>query len=108
LVSEASFLERRAPLRSLSRPSQLALGVGVLAALSGCVTYALLTGLTPFAPTRTGLAVLLLLNLSLVLTLGALIAWRVVRLWAERRSGRAGAKLHVRLVSWFSAIPSCR
>jgi two-component system nitrogen regulation sensor histidine kinase NtrY len=104
LVSEASFLERRAPLRSLSRPSQLALGVGVLAALSGCVTYALLTGLTPFAPTRTGLAVLLLLNLSLVLTLGALIAWRVVRLWAERRSGRAGAKLHVRLVSWFSAI----
>ena len=79
-MSEASFLERRAPLRSLSRPSQLALGVGVLAALSGCVTYALLTGLTPFAPTRTGLAVLLLLNLSLVLTLCALIAWRVVLL----------------------------
>ena len=27
-----------------------------------------------------------------------------MRLWAERRSGRAGAKLHVRLVTWFSAI----
>ena len=38
------------------------------------------------------------------LTLGALIAWRLVRLWAERKSGRAGARLHVRLVTWFSAI----
>ncbi|MCP5410989.1 MAG: PAS domain-containing sensor histidine kinase [Alphaproteobacteria bacterium] len=104
MVSEVSFPERRARLRPLSRPSQLALAVGALAALSGCVTYALLTGLTPYTPTRTGLAVLLLVNLTLVLTLGALIAWRVVRLWAERRSGRAGAKLHVRLVTWFSAI----
>jgi two-component system nitrogen regulation sensor histidine kinase NtrY len=82
----------------------LALGVGAMAVLSGSVTYALLTGLTPYTPTRTGLAVLLLVNLSLVLTLGALIAWRLTRLWAERRSGRAGAKLHVRLVTWFSAI----
>ena len=27
-----------------------------------------------------------------------------MRLWAERRSGRAGARLHVRLVAWFGAI----
>ena len=48
--------------------------------------------------------VLLLINLGLSLTLGALIAWRLVRLWAQRRSGRAGARLHVRLVTWFSMI----
>ena len=47
---------------------------------------------------------MLLVNLSLSLTLGALIAWRLVRLWAQRRSGRAGARLHVRLVTWFSII----
>ncbi len=27
-----------------------------------------------------------------------------MRLWATRRSGRAGARLHVRLVAWFCAI----
>jgi two-component system nitrogen regulation sensor histidine kinase NtrY len=104
MVSRTAVSQKRTRLRSLSRSSQVALGVGALAALSGCVTYALLSGLTPYTPTRTGLAVLLLVNLSLVLSLSALIAWRLVRLWAERRSGRAGAKLHVRLVTWFSAI----
>ena len=39
-----------------------------------------------------------------MLTLGALIAWRLTRLWAERRSGIAGARLHVRLVAMFAAI----
>ena len=46
----------------------------------------------------------MLINLLLVLTLAALIGWRLARLWATRRSGRAGAKLHVRLVAWFAAI----
>ncbi len=36
--------------------------------------------------------------------LGALIARRLWRLWSERRSGRAGARLHMRLVAMFSAI----
>jgi two-component system, NtrC family, nitrogen regulation sensor histidine kinase NtrY len=90
--------------RPISQPTRLALGVGVLAGASGAATYAILTGLTPYNPDRAGLIVLLLLNLALGLTLGALIAWRLVRLWAERKSGRAGAKLHVRLVIWFSAI----
>ena len=80
------------------------MGVGVLAVASGTVTYAILSGLTPYTPGRTGLVTLLLVNLGLGLTLAALIAWRLVRLWAERKSGRAGARLHVRLVSWFSTI----
>ena len=80
------------------------MGVGVLAVASGTVTYAILSGLTPYTPRRTGLVTLLLVNLGLGLTLAALIAWRLVRLWAERKSGRAGARLHVRLVSWFSTI----
>src|SRR5476649_2578786 len=36
--------------------------------------------------------------------MAALIGWRLVRLVATRRSGRAGAKLHVRLVTWFSVF----
>jgi len=104
MVSETTFPERRTSLRAVSRPSQLAFGVALLAVLSGCVTYALLTGLTPFTPDHIGLITLALINLALVLTLAALIGWRLTRLWATRRSGRAGARLHVRLVTWFSAI----
>ena len=37
-------------------------------------------------------------NFTLVLALGVLIAWRLTRLWTERRSGAAGSRLHVRLV----------
>jgi two-component system nitrogen regulation sensor histidine kinase NtrY len=104
MVSETTFPERRASLRAVSWPSQLAFGVALLAVLSGCVTYALLTGLTSYTPGHAGLIVLALVNLTLVLTLAALIGWRLARLWATRRSGRAGARLHVRLVAWFSAI----
>ena len=47
MVSETTFPERRTSLRAVSRPSQLAFGVALLAVLSGCVTYALLAGLPP-------------------------------------------------------------
>jgi two-component system nitrogen regulation sensor histidine kinase NtrY len=104
MVSETTFPERRASLRAVSRPSQLAFGVALLAVVSGVATYVLLTGLTPYTLDSTGLIALMLINLTLVLTLATLIGWRLARLWATRRSGRAGAKLHVRLVAWFSII----
>jgi two-component system nitrogen regulation sensor histidine kinase NtrY len=91
-------------IRAASRPSRLAGGVGVLAVASGIVTYATVTGLVPYHPTSVALIALLLSNLVLVLSLGALIAWRLTRLWIDRRSGIAGARLHVRLVAIFSAI----
>ncbi len=90
--------------RAVSTPSRLALGVGLLALVVCLATYAILAGFTSYSPSRTGLVSLLLVNLSLGLILAALIAWRLVRLWAQRQSGRAGARLHVRLVSWFSAV----
>ena len=91
-------------LRAISRPSLLALGVGVLAVLSAMVTYGMVTGLIPYNPTPSNLVTLLLINLALGVSLAGLIAWRLVRLWRERRSGLAGARLHVRLVAMFSLI----
>jgi len=104
MANETTLQERRTSLRAVSRPSQLAFGVAILAVVSGCVTYALLTGLVPYTPDRVGLIAMLLINLTLVLSLAALIGWRLARLWATRRSGRAGARLHGRLVFWFSTI----
>ena len=104
MVSETTFPERRASLRAVSRPSQLAFGVALLAVMSGCVTYALLIDLIPYRLSRGEWIVLLVFNLALVLSLAVAIGWRIARLLATRRTGRAGAKLHVRLVTWFSAI----
>jgi two-component system nitrogen regulation sensor histidine kinase NtrY len=91
-------------VRSASRSSRVAVGIGVLSVLSGALTYATITGLAPYNATPSRLVWLLLANLALVLSLGALIALRLVRLWADRRSGIAGARLHSRLVTMFSTI----
>ena len=104
MVSETTFPERRASLRAISRPSQLAFGVALVAVLMGCLTYALLTDLIHYPLSRATQIGLLLANLTLVLSLATAIGWRIARLVATRRTGRAGAKLHVRLVTWFSAI----
>jgi two-component system nitrogen regulation sensor histidine kinase NtrY len=91
-------------LRAVSRPSLLALAVGILAVLAGLMTYATVTGAGPVAPTKDVVDSLLIINLTLGLALAALIAWRLVRLFRERASGVAGARLHVRLVVIFSLI----
>ncbi len=91
-------------VRAASRPSRLAAGVSVLVVVSGVVTYATMAAMAPYKPPPATFIGLLLVNFTLVLTLGALIAWRLTRLWSDRRSGIAGARLHVRLVVMFSTI----
>ena len=91
-------------LRAISRPSLIALWVALAAVGSGVVTYLTLSGLVPYSPTPTILVALLLVNLTLVLSLAALIAWRLTRLWMQRRKGTAGSRLHLRLVAMFCAI----
>ena len=59
--------------RAISRPSLLALALAFLALLSGPFTYAILTGIIPYTPTQEGMVILLLVNLTLGLSLGALI-----------------------------------
>src|SRR5665213_2273313 len=104
MADETTFPERRAGLRAVSRPSQLAFAAALLALASCAFTYAVITGLIPVRLNQAWLTGLLLLNLGLGLSLGGLITWRLVKLWTERKSGRAGARLHWRLVTWFSLI----
>jgi two-component system nitrogen regulation sensor histidine kinase NtrY len=95
---------QRLTMRMLSRPSRWALWVGVFAILAVGFTTVLLSGLTPVVLSRGQVIGLLILNYTLVFSFGGLIAWRVIQLWYERRSGAAGARLHARLVAWFIAI----
>jgi two-component system nitrogen regulation sensor histidine kinase NtrY len=83
---------------------KLAIVLGVFAALSGAATIAVLLGVWPGATSPHLDQLFLLLNLVLLLPLVAIVAWRLVQLWAERRRGLAGSRLHTRLVVLFSLI----
>lgn len=82
---------------------KLAIALAAAAVVSGVATYAVMTG-SGVAPAPGTVLLLLNLDLALLLVLGAVVARRIVMLWAERRRGLAGSKLHVQLVMLFSAL----
>ncbi|MCY4236772.1 MAG: PAS domain-containing sensor histidine kinase [Rhodospirillaceae bacterium] len=86
---------------ALSR--RLAIGLAIAALMFGILTYIILTESPLGANPGTNLT-LVIVNLVIILPLAGLIAFRVVRLWAARRQGKAGSQLHARLVLLFSII----
>jgi two-component system nitrogen regulation sensor histidine kinase NtrY len=97
---DPSFAEpRRWPLRRLLAP----FAVG-FALLSACLTFVVLTGLTPIEPTRGVVVSFLLINAATILLLVGIIVREVWQLVQARRRGRAAARLHVQIVSLFSVI----
>jgi len=79
------------------------LAVG-LALLSAFVTFIVLADLTPLLPTHNVVVTLLLVNAATVVLLLAIIVREVWQVVQARRSGRAGSRLHVRIVGLFSII----
>src|SRR5712691_327772 len=75
-----------------------------LALLSAVATFLVLANLTPILPTHEVVLTLLLFNGITVLILVAIIAREVWRVLQARRRGRAGARLHGRIVALFSLI----
>ena len=83
---------------------KLAIALAIPALASGIATYLALTGAPPFGPHPSAVLALLNLDLILLLALGAVIAKRLIEVWAERRRGLAGSRLQIRLVVLFSLI----
>ena len=83
---------------------KLSIGLAVAAVGAGAATYGALSGSPPFGPEPRTVFVLLLVDLVLLLSLGALVARRLARLWVERRRGSAGSRLQTSFVAWFSAV----
>ena len=83
---------------------KLSIGLALAAVGAGVATYGSLTGNPPYGPEPRTVLVLLLIDLVLLLSLGALVARRLARLWAERRRGSAGSRLHTSFVAAFSAV----
>jgi two-component system, NtrC family, nitrogen regulation sensor histidine kinase NtrY len=99
------------PVRSwISRVGDVLLGKVVtillvaLALAVGIVTFVMLARGTPLGVAPGAGVALVLANLSVLLLLGAVLAGRITRVWAERRRGSAGSRLHVRLVLLYSGV----
>jgi two-component system nitrogen regulation sensor histidine kinase NtrY len=75
-----------------------------LALTSAFMTFIVLADLTPIAPTHRVVVTLLMVNGGTVFILLSVIAYEVWQIVAARRRGRAGARLHVRIVGLFSII----
>jgi two-component system, NtrC family, nitrogen regulation sensor histidine kinase NtrY len=78
------------------------LAIAVVASAIG--TYSAVLGLPPFGNRATINQLFVLLNLILVVPLCGIIFWKVAQVWAERRRGLAGSRLHVRLVLLFGLV----
>jgi two-component system nitrogen regulation sensor histidine kinase NtrY len=78
--------------------------VVVLALLSATVTFLVLAGLTPIPASHEVVLSLLGINAAAVLLLLGIIVREIWPVVQGRRRGRAGARLHVSIVSLFSVI----
>ena len=83
---------------------KLAVALAVAAGISVVATYITLTDAPPLIRGRKFLIFLLYLDLVFLLLLAGVVARRFVSLWAERKSGAAGARLHSRMVGIFSLL----
>jgi len=91
--------------RRVELPRKLALILTLAVIASGIATYAALTRSGPLGgPNPRTVLRLLVLDVVLLLLLASLVVRKLAKLWVQRRSGGAGAKLHVRLVVMFSAV----
>jgi two-component system, NtrC family, nitrogen regulation sensor histidine kinase NtrY len=97
---DTSVTEPRAQtLRRLLAPFAVA-----IALLSAMLTFMVLTGLTPIAPTPQVVYSFILINAATILVLVGIIVREVWQVMQARRRGRAAARLHIQIVSLFSVI----
>src|SRR5690348_6337499 len=103
-TSAASFDPLLAERRGFSLRRWLAPFAVAIALLSACLTFVVLTGLTPIEPTRDVVRSFLMINAGTILLLVGIIVGEVWQMVQARRRGRAAARLHVQIVSLFSII----
>ncbi len=83
---------------------KLAFALSVVAVISGIATVVPWTGVSEYGPDPDNVLYLLILDLVVLVLLGALIASQLLKVWRERRRRLAGSGLHVRIVLMFSLV----
>ena len=89
---------------SVGLERKVSLGLLFASAASGLATYGALTDRFVVGPGSKLLILLLYIDLILLVLLGAVVMRRLAVLWAERRRGLAGSRLHGQLVLLFSVL----
>lgn len=84
--------------------ARLGFFVVVSAMIIAIVSFVVLIGLTPIQPDNTVSVVIIAINGLLVLFLLFLIGNELRRILTARREGKAGSRLHIRIVTLFSII----
>lgn len=97
-TSEFSLGERRKLVR------RLGLSLVIIAAISMLATLLFLLELTPFDRTDENIRWALSLNAGILVLLFLATASELVMIWMARRSGKAAARLHIRVVTLFSFL----
>ncbi len=92
------------PVRRIGLMGIVGIVLGLATLASVVITYLTFSGLTPFGAERNTLLMLLGADLAIVLSVAAVIAWRLIRIWRAGRRGEVASKLHVRMVTLFSAV----
>jgi two-component system nitrogen regulation sensor histidine kinase NtrY len=100
-IAEAAPAEPQAKRGEVRILGPIAVGLALLSAL---VTFLVLADLTPVSPNHYVVVTLLLANAATVLLLIGIITREVWLVVQARRSGRAAARLHVRIVGLFSLV----
>src|SRR5947207_5681466 len=103
-AATTELMSAAAAPRSGSFPRALGVAAVALALLSALVTFVVLAGLTPIAPTHEVVVTLLLANAATVFLLLLVIGREVWGMVQASRRARAAARLHVRIVALFSII----
>ena len=90
-------------LREAGFSSKLGIALTFAALVAGIFTYVVMQE-SPLGTSSSRLLVILIVDLAILLSLGAVVLSRLVMIWVERRRGAAGSRLHSRLVTLFGLV----
>jgi two-component system nitrogen regulation sensor histidine kinase NtrY len=91
-------------VRSHRLARRVAMGLSLAAVPSVGLTFLAITVAGPAGPNPRTVLSLLIIDLLLLLALGAVVGIRIFEVWRARRRGTTGSRLHLRFISLFALV----
>ncbi|WP_316862503.1 PAS domain-containing sensor histidine kinase [uncultured Cohaesibacter sp.] len=99
---QAAAIAEKPEKRSLVR--QLGLISVILSVLSGVTSFVILLGLTSIDPSEEVIQLAMIVNGTLLVVLALVIFWETSSVLRARQKGKAGARLHIRVMGLFALV----
>ena len=88
----------------MSRARMIGLGTVILSVVSGITSFIILLGLTSIEPTDAVIQIAMIVNGTLIVLLALVIGWEAASIFLARQKGKAGARLHIRVMGLFALV----